>query len=168
MIDTDELARQATLPGTPALAEIARRWPSAMRGGALDRASLAAIVFSDAAERERLNAIVHPVVRELARQRERRSPHHRVIVHVVPLLFETGYAGAVDASVLVIAPEAQRIARTCSRDGSTPDDVRRRIAAQMPVEEARRRADYTIENDGDRTLLRERARQVYDRLLLAG
>jgi dephospho-CoA kinase len=168
VIDTDELARQATAPGTPALAEIARRWPSAVRDGMLDRASLAAIVFSNAAEREKLNAIVHPVVRELARQRERASPQHRIVVHVVPLLFETGYAGAVDASVLVVAPEQQRVERTCARDGSTPADVRRRIAAQMPVEEARRRADYTIENDGDRTLLRERARQVYDRLLRAG
>lgn len=139
-----------------------------MRGGRLDRASLAEIVFADESARQRLNAIVHPIVRALALERERAAPLHRLVVHVVPLLFETGYAGTVDASVLVVAPEEQRVARACKRDATTPDEVRRRIAAQIPVEEARRRADYIIENDGDRTLLRERTQSVYDRLLTSG
>jgi dephospho-CoA kinase len=167
VIDTDELARRAVEPGSEGLASVQRLWPQVVRDGGLDRAALAAIVFGDAAARERLNAIVHPLVRSLAREAEARALPGQLVVHVVPLLFETDYAELVDATVLVIAPDEERIARVVARDRAEAAQVRARMAAQIEPDEARELADYVIENDGDLATLRARTRELYDRLASA-
>ena len=164
VIDTDVLAREAVAPGGDAFMQIAREWPAVVRSGAVDRAALARIVFEDPAARTRLNEIVHPHVRRLALEREAGAAPGRLIVHVVPLLFETGYADLVDASVVVIAPDSERLARVRARDGVDEASVRARMAAQISPDEARRRADYTIENDGDLSHLRAAVRAVYENL----
>jgi dephospho-CoA kinase len=164
VIDTDLLAREAVAPNSDGFLAITRAWPQIVRNGVLDRAALAEIVFNDPPARERLNAIVHPHVRRLAIEREARARPGQLVVVVVPLLFETNYDELVDASVLVAAPPAARIARIVARDRLDEARVRARMAAQIPPEQARARADYVIENDGDLAALRERARQVYDRL----
>jgi dephospho-CoA kinase len=163
-IDTDALAREAVGRNTPALAEIARAWPGVVQNGRLNRPALAEIVFGDSSARERLNAIVHPRVRELAARSERSARPGQLVVHVVPLLFETDYAQLVDKTVLVVAPETQRLARIVARDGGDEAHARARIDAQIPPDRARARADYVIENDGSLEDLRARARAVYDRL----
>ncbi len=168
VIDTDEVAREAVAPNSDALREIARIWPHAIRDGALDRAALAEIVFADAGARSRLNAIVHPHVRRLAFERESRAKPGALVVHVVPLLFETNYAALVDRSVLVVAPEEKRIERVVARDGLDEAHVRARIAAQIDPALARAKADYVVENDGDVAHLRERTRAVYDELTAGG
>ncbi len=165
IIDTDVLAREAVAANSDGLREIARVWPQVVRSGALDRTALAEIIFNDPVARERLNTIVHPHVRRLAAERETRAKLGQLIVHVVPLLFETGYEAVVDKSVLVVAPEDLRIARIVTRDRVQERDVRMRMAAQIAPEEARRRADYVIENDGDMGQLRSRARALYEELL---
>jgi dephospho-CoA kinase len=164
VIDTDILAREAAAPNSDGFLAITRVWPEVVRHGVLDRAALAEIVFSDPAARERLNAIVHPHVRRLAIEREARARPGQLVVHVVPLLFETNYDDIVDKSVLVAAPEAARIARIVARDRLDEASVRARMAAQIPPEQARSRADYVIENGGDFGGLRERALAVYERL----
>ena len=166
VIDTDQLAREAVAPQSDGFRAIARTWPGVVRDGALDRAALAQIVFSDPAAREQLNAIVHPFVRQLATQRESHAKPGQMTVHVVPLLFETGYADLCDASIVVIAPEEQRIARIVQRDRSTPEQVRARMHAQIDPQEARRRAGYVVENTGDLEGLRAQTLAVYE--LLAG
>lgn len=163
-IDTDALAREAVGRNTPALAEIARAWPGVVQNGRLNRPALAEIVFGDSSARERLNAIVHPRVRELAARSERSARPGQLVVHVVPLLFETDYAQLVDKTVLVVAPETQRLARIVARDGGDEAHARARIDAQIPPDRARARADYVIENDGSLEDLQARARAVYDRL----
>jgi dephospho-CoA kinase len=164
IIDTDVLAREAVAANSDGLREIARVWPQVVRSGALDRTALAEIVFSDPAARERLNAIVHPHVRRLALEREARARPGQLVVHVVPLLFETGYDAVVDKSVLVVAPEATRIARIVTRDRVDEAHVRARMAAQISPEEARGRADFVIDNDGGPKRLRAHARALYERL----
>ncbi|HTU80663.1 MAG TPA: dephospho-CoA kinase [Candidatus Acidoferrales bacterium] len=161
VIDTDLLAREAVAANSDGLREIARTWPQVVSGGALDRNALAQIVFGDPSARERLNAIVHPHVRRLAMERESHAAPEQLIVHVVPLLFETGYDRLVDKTVLVVAPPAQRLARVVARDRIDETEVRARMAAQMPPDEARRRADYVIENNGDMAALRARTIEVY-------
>ena len=161
IIDTDQLAREAVAPGSDGFRAIARTWPQVVRDGALDRAALASIVFADPSAREKLNAIVHPFVRRLATDREARARSGQPIVHVVPLLFETGYADRCDASIVVIAPEAQRIERIVQRDRATAEQVRARMHAQMDPDEARLRATYVIENNGDRATLREQTAAVF-------
>ncbi|HXF33714.1 MAG TPA: dephospho-CoA kinase, partial [Candidatus Acidoferrales bacterium] len=96
IVDTDALAREAVAPNSDGFMEIARVWPHVVRTGALDRAALAEIVFNDPAARERLNAILHPHIRRLAMERDARAKPGQLVVHVVPLLFETAYDRLVD------------------------------------------------------------------------
>ncbi|HZY98519.1 MAG TPA: dephospho-CoA kinase [Candidatus Baltobacteraceae bacterium] len=161
IVDTDALAREAVAPNSDGFMEIARVWPQVVRTGALDRAALAEIVFNDPLARERLNAILHPHIRRLAMEREARAKPGQLLVHVVPLLFETGYDTLVDKTIVVVAPEDSRIARIVARDRIDEGRVRARMAAQIDPEEARRRADYIIENDGNLDHLRERTDEVY-------
>lgn len=164
VIDTDLLAREAVAPNSDGLRAIARVWPGVVRGGGLDRGALGEIVFKDPAAREQLNAIVHPFVRQLATEREQHAKPGQIVVHMVPLLFETGYAGRCDASVVVIAPDDQRLARVMNRDGLSEVQVRARMAAQMDPQEAKSRASFFIENDGEFSHLRERTATVYEKL----
>jgi dephospho-CoA kinase len=165
IIDTDLLAREVVAPNSDGLRAIAREWPQVVRANRLDRAALAEIVFSNPEARERLNAIVHPFVRSLASEREKHARPDQVIVHVVPLLFETGYAGLVEKSIVVAAPDEERIRRVMTRDRIDEGAAKDRMAAQMDPAEARAKADFVIENDGNLKHLRERVQDVYKQLL---
>jgi dephospho-CoA kinase len=165
VVDTDSIAREVVAPHSDGLMEIARVWPQVVRAGALDRAALAEIVFNDPSARERLNGLLHPHIRRVAMEREAHAKPGQMVVHVVPLLFETGYDQLVDKSVLVIAPLEQRIARVVERDGLDEARVRARMAAQIAPEQVRPRADFVIENDGNLERLRDRTRAIYEALL---
>ncbi len=165
VVDTDSIAREVVAPHSDGLMEIARVWPQVVRAGALDRTALAEIVFNDPSARERLNGLLHPHIRRIAMERETRAKPGQIVVHVVPLLFETGYDQLVDKSVLVIAPLEQRIARVVERDGLDEARVRTRMAAQIVPEQVRPRADFVIENDGNLERLRDRTRAIYEALL---
>jgi dephospho-CoA kinase len=161
IVDTDALAREAVAPNSDGFMEIARVWPQVVRTGALDRAALGEIVFNDPSARERLNSILHPHIRRLAMERDASAKAGQLVVHVVPLLFETGYDRLVDKTIAVVAEENARIARIVARDRIDEARVRARMAAQIDPEEARRRADYVIVNDGDFDRLRQRTSEVY-------
>jgi dephospho-CoA kinase len=161
VIDADELARVAVAPGSQGLSEIAERWPAVVHDGELDRPALAKIVFADPPQREALNAIVHPIVRRLHFEREAGSRAERIVVHEVPLLFESGFAALCDANVAVFAPREARIARLLARGGLTRADIEDRMAAQLDPDEVRARSDYAIENDGTLEQLRERVTALY-------
>lgn len=167
VIDTDALAREAAAPNGDGFLPIAREWPGVIRRGVLDRAALADVVFADPAARTRLNAILHPVIRRMAAAHERKARPGQLIVHVVPLLFETGYDALVDRTIVVVAPPEARLARILARDRLDEGQARARMEAQIAPEEARSRADDVIENDAGLGTLRERARSVYDRLAAA-
>ena len=167
IVDADRLARDAVAPGTAGLRAIAARWPAVVTAdGTLDRAALARAVFADDEQRAQLNAIVHPAVRALGDALEGAAPAGAIVVHVVPLLFEGEFWRRCDATVAVLAPEAQHVARVIARDGVDEAAVRARMRAQIDPEEARRRASYVIDNDAGLATLRERANAVYDELLL--
>lgn len=161
IVDTDVIAREVVAPNSDGLREIARVWPQAVRGGVLDRGALADIVFADPTARERLNGLLHPHIRRIALEREARAKPGQLVVHVVPLLFETGYDRLVDKSVLVVAPLEQRIARIVARDQLDEARVRARMVAQIEPNRARDVADFVIENDGNLKHLRECTAAVY-------
>jgi dephospho-CoA kinase len=164
IVDADVLARDVVAPDSEGLREIAGRWPDAIGpDGKLDRAALAAIVFADEDARRALNAITHPRVRALAARRETEAPDG-IVVHVVPLLFEGDFWRTCERTVVVFAPREARIARVVARDDARRADVERRMAAQIDPDEARRRADYVVENDGDLAQLRARSARLYDAL----
>lgn len=114
--------------------------------GRLDRAYLAAAIFSDAGARERLNGIVHPAVMD---DFERWCGEHAADDYVLfesAVLFDSGLAGRFDITVAVVAPLPLRLERACRRDSAEPAAVERRIAAQMSDDELSARADFTVVN----------------------
>jgi dephospho-CoA kinase len=165
VVDADALARQVVQPGAPALAEIARAFGPAvlLPDGALDRRRLAALVFSEPAARRRLEAITHPAVREAmgAEVRGLAQAGHALAFYDVPLLYEVGLEGELDAVVVVWAPREAQLERLSRRDGLSPAEAEARLAAQLPLDEKAARADFLVANDGPPETLGDKA----DRLL---
>jgi len=161
VIDADALARDAVRPGSEALSAIREAFGDGVLapGGALDRKRMAAVVFSDAGARARLEAIVHPAVREAVRDETARlaAAGHGLAFYDVPLLYESGLDSLVDCVVVVYAPPALQRSRLVERDGIAPEEADARIAAQMPIGEKARRADVVVANEGDLASLRAKA-----------
>jgi dephospho-CoA kinase len=151
IVDTDELARELVQPGRPALAEIQNVFGQKVisPGGQLRRAELAGIVFAAAAARKKLEAILHPPIRErwLAQVETWRGENHPLAVVVIPLLFETGAESHFDKIICVACSAAARRERLLAR-GWTPEQIEQRVAAQMPVGQKIARADFVIWTDG--------------------
>ncbi len=150
VLDADAFAREAVVGGSEGLRRVVQRFGSGIVGadGELDRAKLASIVFADPASLADLEAIVHPEVRRLmADGIQENLDTDRVVVLVNPLLIEMGTHRDCDVVVVVsVAPETQ-VARSVAR-GMAEDDVRARIAAQLPLEERSRAADVLLDNEG--------------------
>ncbi len=139
--------------------------------GALDRARLAARVFSDPDALAALNALVHPAVRRAmqAAIATARAEGVRLFVYEAALLFEVGADALVDHVALVTAPEADRVARAMARDGASEADVRARMARQIAPHEAERRTaavgGTVVRNDADLATLHARADGLAERLV---
>jgi dephospho-CoA kinase len=163
LIDADALSREAIARGTPGFDRVIDAFGPDVLGpeGDLDRARLAALVFSDPARKATLESIVHP---EVARRFSELVEEHRatagVVVYVTPLLVELGLAPAFDVVVVVTASPHLRVSRVASERGLTPEDVRSRMATQASDEQRAEVANVLIDNDGT---LAELERQV-DRL----
>ena len=168
IIDADKLAREAVEPGMPALQAIVARWGAEVldESGALNRAALRGIVFTDPAARRELEEIVHPAVGALRDREYRRAEERgeRIVVADIPLLFEVGLQHEFDCIVLVDAPESVREARLVRDRGLTPDEARRMTAAQMPSDAKRDQADYIIENTETLAELERKAAEVWSEL----
>jgi len=127
--------------------------------GALDRRALGRIVFTDAAARQRLNAIVHPAMLAIVRRQMQQAPRQSAAPYLLvdaALLFELGFERELDCVVAVFAPSALCLERTMARDGLSRTEAEQRMAAQLPQEEKCRRADYVLDNSGDLTALQAR------------
>ena len=165
IIDTDVLAREVVTLGSPALARIRELWGDAVIGadGELDRAAMRLIVFSDPEARKRLEAILHPAIRERSRELfvEAEARGDRIAIGVVPLLFETGLEVEYDVVLLIDAPLEQRIERLVNKRGLGADEARAIADAQMPAHEKRARADFIIDNGSDITSLERRAWETW-------
>lgn len=164
IIDADVLARAVVEPGTPALEDIVTRFgPGVLNGdGSLNRAALSSIVFADDAARADLNAIVHPWVRATAEVIEGEiDDPYAIVIHVIPLLVETGQHDRFDAVVVVDVDEATQRARLIERDGLDVAAADARIAAQASRAERLAASTYLIRNDGTRAQLAERVHAVW-------
>ena len=147
IVDTDDLARQVVQQGQPALAEVREAFGPDIVGldGQLRRDELARIVFADAAARQKLEAILHPRIRELWRAQVEtwRQEGKPLAVVVIPLLFETNAEAGFDTVICVACTVATQQQRLLAR-GWTPEEIARRIAAQWPSTEKMARAHYVI------------------------
>ncbi len=134
--------------------------------GTLNRAHLAAIVFSDDEKLQQLNALVHPRVFASFKEEVQRAAADGVelLVHEAALIFEAGGDKHLDAVAVVDAPVNVRIRRVRARDDVSEQEVRARMQHQLPPEELRQRADYVLDNSGSPEELRRQVRALYARV----
>ena len=166
VIDADQLARQVVEPGQPALEEIATTFGRdiLMPDGRLDRGKLARIIFADPVARGRLNAITHPRIQErMAAEMAARESRQGVLIVDIPLLYENDRTGAVESVIVVWVDPKTQLRRLVERDGLTEEEARQRIAAQMPLDEKRARADVVVDNSGSRVNTRRQVEAIYRR-----
>jgi dephospho-CoA kinase len=160
VVDTDDIARQLVQPGRPALAEIQAVFGNHLLApdGTLRRDELARIIFSSEADRKKLEAILHPRIRErwLAQLETWRTEGCTLALVVIPLLFETGAESNFDKIICAACPPAAQHERLAAR-GWSAEQIRQRIAAQLPVEQKIARSHFVLWTEGE---LSSHARQV--------
>jgi dephospho-CoA kinase len=166
VVDVDDISRSLSAKGGAAVGAIAKAFPGAMRNGDVDRAALRELVFASVVERKKLEAILHPLIREGANHAidSDAAKHAPYLLLVVPLLFESNaYANVIECAVVVDVAVETQLARVNATRGVTPEITRGIIAAQMSREERLKRAQFVLSNDGEKSALQ----QQVDRLHLA-
>ena len=150
VIDYDRLAREVVEAGSPALAEISRRFGADVLGadGSLDRPALGAIVFNDPESLRTLEAITHPAIRALAVERESAAGDDAIVVHDNALLVEMGHHTTCDVVIVVDVPQEVQIARLVEQRGLSEAEARARIANQTSRQSRTGVADHVVDNTG--------------------
>jgi len=168
VIDADRIAREVVAEGTEGLAAVTAAFgPDIIdEDGALDREKLGAIVFSDDDARQRLNGIVHPLVRAETARRLAEMPADAIVVHDVPLIVEAGLAEDYDLVVVVGADEATRVRRLTATRGMAEEQARARMAAQATDAQRRAVADVWIDNSGSLAQLHDAVRRAWEEQIL--
>jgi dephospho-CoA kinase len=169
LVDADMIAREVLSPKSETLTEIIAEFGEDLLrpGGVLNRKRLAGIVFNDAEKLMRINAITHPpiirIMRERIKELQEGDPDALILVDA-PLLIEVGMDKEVDAIVVVYATEADRIKRIIRRDALSEAEIRQRFAAQIPLEDKIKYAKYVIDNSGTIEECRETAEELFNEL----
>jgi dephospho-CoA kinase len=167
-IDADTLSREAVAAGTPGLAAVVARFGSGVldQAGTLDRHKLASIVFMDPAARRDLEAIVHPAVRRATDAWfDALDPaRYALAVADIPLLYEVGRDKDFDAVIVTAVDPETQVRRVVERDGASETEARQRIAAQLPIDDKVRRADFVIRTDGSFEQTDDQVRAVLEQL----
>ncbi len=169
VVDTDIVARTVVEPGQPALKEIVETFGDGVldAAGRLDRRRMRERIFSDAASRKRLEAILHPIIRARSLELMNALEHgaeegsRGYVVAVVPLLVETGFAELVDRVLVVECLPGQQRERLMRRDGMTPEQVDAMLAAQAEPQVRRAAADDIIDNSGPLAWTRAQAWRLH-------
>ncbi len=171
VIDADRVARDVVAPGTPGLAEVVAAFGDGVLAadGSLDRGLLRERVFNDGAARAQLNGVLHPLIASETRRRaaalEARGV--RLACYEAALLVENGLADAFRPLVVVSLPAPLQRLRLTERDGVSGEQADKIIAAQMPLADKVRLADYVIDNAGDLAALLAQADRVLDAIRAA-
>lgn len=169
VLDADQTAREVVRPGTKGLIRIVEAFGNGVlqASGELDRKKLGAIVFADKDKRERLNAIVHPLVIEAQdewiRGVEARDPNGIAIIDAALMIESGGYKRFDKLIVVWCEPEIQ-LQRLMKRDGLSRENAEARIRAQMPQDEKKRFADHLIDTSAGFDATREQVKKVYAEL----
>lgn len=169
VVEADDLGHEVMRPGGTAYSDIVRSFGPDIVGpeGVILRSRLAQIVFSNPAELARLNAIVHPAVRELSERkfREIGAQHpHAVVIYVAAILVETDSFRDFAKLIVVACPREQQIARALLRSGATEADVLARLDRQLPVEKKVQFADYVIDSGGTPEETLRQTKMVFNEL----
>jgi dephospho-CoA kinase len=167
VVDTDEISRELTRPGGAAIEPLRQHFGDhfVASDGALDRSRMRKLVFEDDGARKALEAVLHPLIREIARARVQ-SARTDYSMLVVPLLIETGaYADLIDRVLVVDCDESRQVERTMARSNLSSDEVRRIIAAQATRAVRLEHADDVLDNDDGMEMLESRVRDLHRRYL---
>lgn len=170
VVDADEASHAVYEPGAPGFDAVVREFGDKyVRDGRIDRKALGELVFQDPDALRRLNAIVHPLVREWMAQRtaEEVDRGAEVVVQDVPLLFENGLEALFPTTILVWVPPEVQVARLVEGRGFTADRARKVIAAQMPIDAKRSRATHVIDNSGGREATHAQVERLWEALARA-
>lgn len=169
-VDADDVAREIVLPEEPALLAIQHRFGDQVmhQDGTLNRAALREIIFNDPAQRQWLESVTHPRIRQrllehLERLKTQGAPY---VLLVSPLLFESGQNALVDRTVVVDVPQALQLSRTQQRDGVSESQVRAILAAQLSREQRLAKANDVIDNSGDHASMMEQVARLDERYRL--
>jgi len=169
VIEADDLGREVMNPGGEAYATVIAAFGASIldERGFIDRPRLAGRVFGNAADLARLNAIVHPAVRERARRQFKEiaaADPHAVVIYAVAILIECGAHREVDKIIVVSCARAQQIERAMKRPGAIEAGVLARLEQQMPVEKKLAYADYVIDTSGTTEETVRQTEVVYENL----
>ena len=168
--DADGAVHALMGPGGRAVRKVAEVFPQALAGNRIDRKILGDLVFGDTPALRRLEAIIHPLVRQssrafLAAARRQRA---RIAVLDIPLLYESGGDKSVDAVIVVSAPKQIQRQRVMARPGMTDEKFRAILGRQVPDAEKRRRADYVVATGGHRGETFRQLKRIVRELRTAG
>lgn len=169
IIDADVVAREVVEPGTHTLEAIKLAFgPGVIENGVLNRSQLGNIVFDNQSELQRLNAIMQPAIRSVMADKINfwRTQHVPVLILDIPLLFEREYDKNyhVDKIIVVSADPEVQLARLKSRDSLDERQAKNRMRTQMPIAEKVARADYVINNNGDKSQLKAQVDDLIEKL----
>jgi dephospho-CoA kinase len=167
VVDTDEIAHELTRPGGEAIAPIRAAFgdQAIARDGALDRTAMRKLAFGNARERNRLEAILHPMIRaESSRRLERATGPYAILV--IPLLVESGLDRSRTPRVLVVdCPEASQLERVMRRSGLPEAEVRAILATQATRAQRLAAADDVIDNAGAPQALEGQVARLHEKYL---
>ena len=165
-IDADLLARQAVEPGSFGLQQIVETWGTDLlsEDGELDRAALAKIIFGNEDERTKLEHIVHPRVRALAKEELARQPEGAIVIYSVPLLVEANVELPFDLVITVEAPKEEQIRRMVQARGLTAEQAVARIKAQATPAQRANRADIILESNQSLGRLNDDVERLWGRI----
>jgi dephospho-CoA kinase len=161
VIEADDVGHEVINPGGEAYDAVMAAF------GTVDRVRLAERVFGDPAELERLNAIVHPAVRDRARlrfQEIRTADPHAIVIYVAAILIESGAYREVDKMIVVRCAREQQIERAMKRPGAVESGVLARLERQMPLEKKLAFADYVIDTSGTKEETMRQTEVIYQHL----
>ncbi len=163
VIDADVIAREVLQKEAPAVAELFGE--EYVKDGVVDRKALGALVFSDPEARKRLEALLHPKIREeIERQSEEQDRLGGPYIVDIPLFYETG-SYPIEKVVVVYAPREIQKERLMKREGLGESEAEARLDAQMDIEEKRKRATWVIDNSGDLKQLQRETERVFHEIV---
>jgi dephospho-CoA kinase len=170
IVDADEASHAVYAPGTGGFdAVVATFGDGYVRGGEIDRQKLGELIFHDEDARQRLNAIVHPLVREWmgARTAEAAEAGADVVIHDVPLLFESGLQDMYEDTVLAYVPERLQVRRLVDGRGMAEERASAIVTSQMPIDRKRDLAQHVIDNSGTLEQTRAQVNEVWSEIASA-
>jgi len=167
VVDTDAIAHELTAPGGAAIGEIRRMFGPGFisQSNAMDREKMRELVFREPAQKKRLEALLHPMIRAESERRMRASTAPYV-VHVVPLLIESpDYRQRVQRVLVVDCPESIQAERVRARSGLEPEQIAAIIKSQVSREKRLAAADDVIDNSGSIDALQQQVKTLHEKYL---